>query len=237
MGSGISRIVRNLNPVRIKALYKRRCQYKEFGEPTLKLGLYSEFINTKIGKFNCLGPNLRFKNVFIDSHSYVNYNTKIQFCSVGKFCSIGANVLISIGEHPTNLISSHPAFYTNSKKFKCFADKGYIEEYKEVEIENDVWIGEGVTIMGGVKVGNGAIVGTKALVTKDVPPYTIVGGVPAKVIRKRFSDDKIEFLLQSEWWNNSEDWFQKNWRAFLENDISVLQKSTCLVDKHRHELD
>ncbi|SDP70840.1 CatB-related O-acetyltransferase [Desulforhopalus singaporensis] len=223
MASGINSIVKIINPVMLKAMYIRRCQYKKFSEPTLGLGLHSSFIDTKIGKYNYFGSNVQLKNVNIDSHSYINSNTKLQHCTIGKFCSIGSNVQISLGEHPTNLISTHPAFYSNKKKFKCFADKTYIEEYKKVEIGHDVWVGEGVTVLGGLKIGHGAIIGARALVTKNVPPYTIVGGVPAKIIRKRFSEDKIDLLLQFEWWNMPEDWFHENWKCLLENDFSILK--------------
>jgi acetyltransferase-like isoleucine patch superfamily enzyme len=95
-------------------------------------------------------------------------------------------VTIGISPHPTYFVSTHPTFYANNKGFETFADKMYFdEEVKTTNIGNDVWIGSKCTIMPGVKIGDGAIVGYGALVTKDVPAYSIVGGIPAKLIKFR----------------------------------------------------
>jgi len=109
---------------------------------------------------------------------------------IGKFCSIANDVKIFLdGEHETNNISTYPFGYfkgfTVSKKYKT-KSKG------KVIIGNDVWIGYGVTILSGVNIGNGAVIGARSLIVKDVPPYSIVGGVPAKIIKKRFDDKTIK---------------------------------------------
>jgi len=87
-------------------------------------------------------------------------------------------------------------------------------ESTSVLIGNDVWIGNDVTIMGGVKIGDGSIIGTKALVTKDVEPYSIVGGVPAKRIKSRFNNEEVNFLLNIKWWNKGEKWITENIELF-----------------------
>ncbi|MFC2097905.1 CatB-related O-acetyltransferase, partial [Bacteroidota bacterium] len=114
-----------------------------------------------------------------------------------------------------NFVSTHPAFYSKQKQARItFAEKQYFEEYEKILIENDVWLGANVIIVDGVKIGNGAMIGAGAVVTKDVPPYAIMGGVPAKIIKYRFEKDKIDFLQKSEWWNKDIDWLKKNYQLF-----------------------
>ena len=117
-------------------------------------------------------------------------------CKIGKYCSIANGVQFMLhSEHHTEWVTNYPfpAFVSGS---------GYRSPGKgNILVGSDVWIGNGATIMSGVMIGDGAVIATKAVVTKDVPPYTIVGGVPAKVIKKRFSEEQIHKLLQIRWWN------------------------------------
>ncbi len=127
---------------------------------------------------------------------------------IGKFCSIANDVKIFLdGEHEINNISTYPFGYfkgfTSQKRYKT-KSKG------KVIIGNDVWIGYGVTILSGVNIGDGAVIGAKSLVVKNVPAYTVVGGVPAKIIKKRFNDDTIEALKKIQWWNWSDKKIQNN---------------------------
>jgi len=141
-------------------------------------------------------------NVKIGEYSYIGYNSKINNCKIGKFCSISADVKIGLGKHPIDRISTSPIIYSNSNPFniKIASDKNKFKENEEVIIGNDVWIGTNAIIMGGVTIGDGAIIAAGAVVVKDVGAYEIVGGVPAKLIRKRFSDMDINNLLLSKWW-------------------------------------
>lgn len=108
--------------------------------------------------------------------------------------------------------------------------KGYVEYFSDkkiennfsVEIGNDVWIGDNVILIAGIKIGNGAIIGAGSIVTKDILPYSIVAGNPAKEIRKRFSKEEIEFLEKLEWWNKDETWIKENIKNF--SDIKLMKE-------------
>jgi acetyltransferase-like isoleucine patch superfamily enzyme len=141
----------------------------------------------------------------IGNYTYICRNALIQNTTIGNYCSISHEFISGLGSHPTDLFSTSPLFYRKQNTFniEIVEKNSDFQEYKPIEIGNDVWIGARVTVMDGVKIGTGAIVATGSIVTKDVPPYAIVGGVPAKVIKYRLPEDRIAFLEQSEWWNLS----------------------------------
>lgn len=150
--------------------------------------------------------------------SYVGSYSKITKCKIGKYCSIAHNVEIVFGNHPTHqFVSTHPAFYAlNNQIGLSYVEKNRFEEYtyadekKEffVEIGNDVWIGAHTLILAGVHIGDGAIVASGAVVTEDVPAYSIVGGIPAKLISWRFDEENINFLEKLKWWDKNEKWIK-----------------------------
>lgn len=146
-------------------------------------------------------PNVKFYHSKIDDYSYIGPCSKIIYCSIGKFCSIAGDSKIGMGIHSLSHISTSSLF-TSSKNGTgvMWTRKQSFEEYKNVTIGHDVWIGQNVLIVGGVSIGIGAVIGAGAVVTRDVEPYCVVGGVPARVIKKRFPDSVIEKLLKSEWW-------------------------------------
>lgn len=139
----------------------------------------------------------------IGSYSYIGRYCIIQNTTIGKYCSIANDVFIGLGKHPTDLISTSPLFYRKRNTLKLqLVEKDFdFEEYANISIGNDVWIGTRAIIMDGLKIGTGAIIAANSVVTKDVPPYAIVAGVPAKIIKYRFQENKIDELLTSEWWN------------------------------------
>jgi acetyltransferase-like isoleucine patch superfamily enzyme len=147
-------------------------------------------------------------SVFINSrmarHSFCGYDCSILNCEVGAFCSIGSRVSIGGVSHPTEFVSTSPVFLSHKDSIKAkFADHEYLPTFQTL-VGNDVWIGEGVFIKAGVAVGDGAVIGMGAVVTKNVMPYSIVAGNPARLIRMRFSDVVVDALLKMRWWDLSD---------------------------------
>ncbi len=163
---------------------------------------------SSINHESSLGKKCRIcKNVIINysdigKYTYINFNSLIQHSTVGNYCSIAHGVKIGLGTHPLHLFSTSPIFYKMENPLKIeLVDTDYeFDEYKKTIIGHDVWIGTNAIIMDGVEIGNGAVVAAGAVVTKDVPAYAIVGGVPAKILKYRFEADKREHLLFSKWW-------------------------------------
>ena len=157
-------------------------------DKTAKVGTGSNCIGVKMGRYSYMGKNNSVSNTQIGS-----------FCSIASYCAIGG------GAHPLDVVSTSPVFYEGKNGFSKHFSNIPVEINKEVVIGNDVWIGEAVFINDGVKIGTGAVIGAHSVVTKDVDPYSIVAGVPAKEIRKRFDDETIEKLLDSKWWEWPEE--------------------------------
>ncbi len=168
-----------------------------------------------VGLYIYLNEGVRLYNSEIGDHSYVNFKTIINNTKIGKFCSIGSEVQFGMGNHPTNLISTHPAFYSNNKAFKTFANKVHFNEYEEIFLGNDVWIGSNVIIMGGISIGDSAIVAAGAVVTKNVKPFEVVGGIPAKHIKFRVEEKLIDQIRVTKWWDKDEKWLEENYLFFL----------------------
>ncbi|EIH5399289.1 CatB-related O-acetyltransferase, partial [Escherichia coli] len=149
---------------------------------------------------------------YIGKYSYVA-GASIGNATVGKFCSIAKGAKIGgLGAHPTTFISSHPIFYSTKKQCGVtFTSKDYFLENADTILGNDVWVGTNAIIMDGVTIGDGAIIGAGAIVTKDVPPYAIVVGVPAIIKRYRFPTEQIEILKKIKWW----DWPEQDLKKIL----------------------
>lgn len=141
----------------------------------------------------------------IGDYSYVGRNSRVIHADVGKFCSISGSVRLGMGTHTLDKLSTSPIFTErrNSTGHQ-WTDVQTDNPFKRVTVGNDVWIGTGVMVMGGVTIGDGSVVGAGSIVTKDVPPFAIIAGVPAKIIRYRFSDEIIKELENLKWWNMPE---------------------------------
>lgn len=182
---------------------------------------------------NYVGPKSRIKNCELGEFSYIAKNCMLEAAVIGKYTSIAPNCHVIYGNHPTSkIVSTHPAFYTKSRPAgRClvesdkFKEIDYADENKKklIIIGNDVWIASDVKLLGGITIGDGAIVAAGAVVVKDVPPYAIVGGVPAKIIKYRFNQEQIRFLESIQWWNWNQDKIKKY--ADIFEDIDLFMKT------------
>lgn len=171
----------------IKKMYRpalKNCQI----DLKSKVGSGSNLINVKMGKYSYCGNYTTIVNTDIGS-----------YCSIASYCAVGG------GTHPIEYVSTSPVFYAGRNIFRHhISNLDYSNDVKVI-IGNDVWIGEAVFISPGVKIGDGAIVGAHSVVTKDVEPYSIVAGVPAKHLRYRFTENVKDMLLKTRWWEKNEN--------------------------------
>lgn len=193
-------------------------QYLQLKNPTVKIKSAAQvkLKSTFEGK-NVIGVESRFDGD-IGLCSYIGANCNING-KIGRYSCIASNVCVIQGTHPVDrFVSIHPMFYSTQKQNGyTYVDENRFDEFKYADnsnhcvlIGNDVWIGANVLIMSGVKIGDGAVVAAGSIVTKNIEPYAIVGGIPAKKIRSRFTQKQIDFLREKEWWNCSEEWIRQN---------------------------
>jgi acetyltransferase-like isoleucine patch superfamily enzyme len=173
--------------------------------------------NVRVGMHVRIAPVYLITDSQIGDYSYISQNSIISNTIIGKFCSIGPNLMCGWGIHPTNGISTAPMFYSlNKPNGITLSAKNKIEEKPQITIGNDVFIGANVTILDGVTIGDGAVIGAGAVVSKDIPSYAIAVGSPIEIKRYRFSKEQVQGLLKIEWWNFSEEKLQDVEKMFFD---------------------
>lgn len=208
-------------------------------ESGVKTALGSNVDGSSFEGRNAVGKRSSVLDCSLGYASYVASGSFLRRTKVGKYCCIGKNVRIIDVTHPSrDFVSVHPLFfadetvvgksYVKGPKFEEIIRLADDPEYS-VRIGNDVWIGDGAMILGGHVIGDGAIIAAGAVVTKDVEPYRIVAGVPAKPVRQRFSGEEIQFLEEFRWWDRDEEWIRNHAEAF--DDIKIFRNT---IGEHDH---
>ena len=167
--------------------------------------------NTTIDKNCVIGKNVHIlrdcyiRNSTIGAYTYISKNSLIQNVTIGNYCSISQEVICGLGNHPLDYFSTSPLFYHSINTFgiNVIGNDGGYKDYQPIKIGNDVWIGARAIILDGVTIGDGACIAAGAIVTKNVPSYAIVAGIPAKIIRYRIPEEKQIILINTKWWNLS----------------------------------
>jgi len=183
--------------------------------------------DSQIGSWTDIGPNSLIAESIFDDYSYAAGDASIIYAQIGKFCSIASHVRINPGNHPMERVTQHHMTYRRKQYgFGDSDDEAFFRWRRDhtCVIGHDVWLGHAAVIMPGVSIGTGAVVGASAVVTKPVAPYEIVAGVPARPIRKRFSEAVIAKLLAIAWWS---------WdRPTLESRFQDLRNVAQFVEKY-----
>lgn len=164
----------------------------------------AELKGCRLGRYVSIGERVILREVAVGDYSYFERHGEAIYATIGKFCSIAANVRINALSHPMERVTTHKITYRPNEYFKYAGVDAAFRDFRRsraVRIGNDVWIGHGAVVMPGVTIADGAVVGANAVVTKDVEPYQIVAGAPARPLRHRFPEDVRAALLRMAWWD------------------------------------
>ena len=195
---------------KIKIIASRYLERRRLKEKNIMIAPYVTFSNVDMEQYVNIAHHAELSDSKIGKRTSIGRYTKVRNAEIGRYCSISWDVTIGAVSHPMKSLSSHASFFR--KKFGLCSTDEYLT-HKKVIIGNDVWIGCNVVIMPGVHIGDGAVLGGGGIITKDVKPYEVVVGNPAKHLKYRFSDEIIDFMLRLKWW----DWDDKD----IKNNIEL----------------
>lgn len=165
-----------------------------------KVSLTAAVFDSEVDRSAALDSFVRFYNSSVGKYSYIGLGSFVYRAKIGSFCSIGGNCTIGAPSHQLTHVSTSPVFTDGSNILGVNFSRHPIAETPQTSIANDVWIGMGSFIKSGVSIATGSVIGMGSVVTKDVGPYEIWAGNPARLVRKRFEGETIDKLLRSEWW-------------------------------------
>jgi phosphonate metabolism protein (transferase hexapeptide repeat family) len=206
-------------------------------------------VDSELGAYTEVGPQTKIQETFVDDYSYIMGSGNVIYSRIGKFCSIASMVRLNPGNHPMHRATQHHFTY-RSEQFGLGADDPRVfssRRSRPVNVGHDVWIGHGAIVLPGVRIGTGAVVGAGAVVSKDVEPYMVVAGVPAKPIRMRFPYKIQDALLRVRWWDWSHEQLERSLPDFRNLDVEafvakyddrdrpVLPERNAQMPGHRHE--
>lgn len=187
----------------------RRRNFLYYWSKIIKRIRASAVINSKIHTTSKIEAGSQVINTTMDKYSFCGYDCKLFNCRIGAYTSIADNVIIGGAQHPVSWVSMSPVFYKGRDSVKIkFSEFARTPDLNTV-IGNDVWIGERALIKGGISIGDGAVVGMGSVVTKNVEPFSIVAGNPARLIKMRFPTEIIKELIESSWWEIDDDKIKK----------------------------
>jgi phosphonate metabolism protein (transferase hexapeptide repeat family) len=179
-----------------------------FTDPQPRIHPTSELKSCRLGRHVAVGERVVLREVTVGDYSYFERHAEAIYTEIGKFCAIAANTRINALEHPLERITQHKLSYRPNEYFRYLGvDEGFRRrrQGKKVTIGHDVWVGHGAVVMPGIAIGNGAAVGANAVVTRDVAPFTIVAGNPAKLLRRRFPEEIAARIEALAWWDWPEE--------------------------------
>ncbi len=195
------------------------------------VGDFSKVERSVLGEYIRIDRNNYIWCTEMKRHCYTGKNTSIIAAEVGSFVSVSWNVTIGGADHDYSKLSTHSFIYNDYDELRPEGAEGYDRFSSPCVIKNDVWIAANAVILRGVTVGNGSVVGAGAVVTKDVPDYAIVAGVPARIIGYRFEDSIIKMLNEVCWWNWNDETIRRNYHLFRENvTVDVLKKMSRISE-------
>lgn len=173
---------------------------------------------SKLGSYTDIGAGVSLNETEVGDYTYFAGDASAIYAKIGKFCSIASHVRINPGNHPQWRVMQHHCTYRRVRYgFDIRDDEEFFQWRRDdsVTIGHDVWLGHGVIVQAGVRIGTGAVVGSGAVVTKDIPPYAVAVGVPAKVIKMRFKSDVTEKIISTGWWDWDRTTLENRFQDFL----------------------